>query len=347
MTAFVPSFTISNSISRTLSRIDQAKGFMDAAALSENWLKQMRQRALILEAHHTTHIEGTHLTLEQSEKLLTGNKLQNIDPEDERELRNYVRAFDYVEQHIKENTSITEEMILEIHRRLVVGVRGGKASPGKYRLTQNYIINSRTGEIVYTPPPPKSVPVMTLNLIEWLNSGIDIHPVLVSGVAQFQLVHIHPFSDGNGRTSRLLSTACLYRAGYDFKRLFTISQFYDRDRQAFYRALQNVRENNMDITGWLEYFTQGLSVQMIEVADRGRVAIRKELISNDYNLSRRQELLVGFLLEHLTMDIQDAEVICSGVNRRTLQRDLAELIDRSIVTKEGSTNQLVYRLREC
>jgi hypothetical protein len=66
----------------------------------------------------------------------------------------------------------------------------------------------------------------------------------------------------------------------------------------------------MDLTGWLEYFTRGLSVQMIEVADRGRKAIRKELISNKHNLSNRQELLVGFLLEHLTINIQDAEVIC-------------------------------------
>ncbi len=346
MSSFVPSFTITNSIARTLSRIDQAKGFLDAATLSESWLDQMRHRALILEAHHTTHIEGTHLTLEQSEKLLTGKKLHNIDPEDERELRNYIIAFDYVEQQTEDNKSITEKMILEIHRRLVMGVRGGKASPGNYRLTQNYIVNSLTGEIVYTPPPPESVPGMTRNLIEWLNSGIDIHPVLISGVAQFQLVHIHPFLDGNGRTSRLLSTACLYRAGYDFKKLFTISQFYDRDRQAFYRALQNVRENDMDLTGWLEYFTSGLSVQMKEVANRGRIAIRTELISVKHHLSRRQGLLVGFLLEHLTMNVQDAEVICSGVNRRTLQRDLAELIDKGIFTKEGSTNQLVYKLDE-
>jgi Fic family protein len=346
MSTFAPSFTITNSISRTLSGIDQAKGFLDAATLSRSWLDQMRRRAIVLEAHHTTHIEGTHLTLEQSEKLLAGEKLQNIDPEDERELRNYIRAFDYVEQHIEDNTSITEEMILEIHRRLVLGVRGGNASPGKYRLIQNYIINSLTGEIVYTPPPPESVPGMTRDLIEWLNSGIDIHPVLISGVAQFQLVHIHPFSDGNGRTSRLLSTACLYRAGYDFKKLFTISQFYDRNRKEFYRALQNVRERDMDLTGWLEYFTSGLSVQMIEVTDRGRIAIRKELISKKHNLSNRQDLLVAFLLEHSKMNVQDAEVICPGVNRRTLQRDLAELINMSIVIKEGSTNQLVYRLDE-
>jgi len=85
--------------------------------------------------------------------------------------------------------------------------------------------------------------------------------VLVSGIAQFQLVQIHPFLDGNGRTSRLLSTLCLYRAGYDFRRLFTISQYYDRDRTAFYRAIQGVRESGMDMTGWLEYFVEGLATQ--------------------------------------------------------------------------------------
>jgi len=66
---------------------------------------------------------------------------------------------------------------------------------------------------------------MMAELVDFLSSKIDTHPVLVSGIAQFQLVQIHPFLDGNGRTSRLLSTLCLYRAGYDFKRLFTISAY--------------------------------------------------------------------------------------------------------------------------
>ena len=92
--------------------------------------------------------------------------------------------------------------------------------------------------------------------MDWLNRERDVHPVLVSGVAQFQLVHIHPFLDGNGRASRLLSTLCLHRAGYDFKRLFAISEYYDRDRAAFYRAIQG-REQDMDLTGWLEFFTAG------------------------------------------------------------------------------------------
>ena len=91
----------------------------------------------------------------------------------------------------------------------------------------------------------------------WLNTESDVHPVLVSGVAQFQLVHIHPFVDGNGRTSRLLSTLCLYRAGYDFKRHFSVSEYYDRNRTGFYTALQSVREHEMDLTGWLDYFVEG------------------------------------------------------------------------------------------
>lgn len=79
---------------------------------------------------------------------------------------------------------------------------------------------------------------MMSEMVKWLNSDLDIHQVLVSGIAQFQLVHIHPFLDGNGRTSRLLSTLCLYKAGYDFKRLFTISEYYDRDRPTFYKKIQ-------------------------------------------------------------------------------------------------------------
>ena len=123
------------------------------------------------------------------------------------------------------------------------------------------MVNSATSETIYTPPPAYDVPIMMAELVDWLNHEREVYPMLVSGIAQFQLVQVHPFLDGNGRTSRLLSTLCLYRAGYDFRRLFTISQYYERDRTAFYRAIQGVRESGMDMTGWLEYFVEGLAAQ--------------------------------------------------------------------------------------
>ena len=259
---FAPRFTITNAITAGLTTIERARGFLEAATLSDEWMRRMSQRALLLEAHHTTHIEGTHLTIEQAERLWSGERVENTRPDDVRELLNYREAFNLVSEYLEVGEPVTEGLIREIHKRLVEGVRGGSGAPGAYRTIQNYVANSTTGEIVYTPPPPIEVPSLMQELVDWLRVDAGVHPVLVAGIAQFQLVHIHPFVDGNGRTSRLLSTLCLYRTGYDFKRLFTISEFYDRDRGRFYRALQGVRERGMDLTGWLEFFIEGLATQL-------------------------------------------------------------------------------------
>jgi cell filamentation protein, protein adenylyltransferase len=342
---FEPKFSITNRITAGLTLIERARGFLEAAALSEAWVREMGRRALILEAHHTTHIEGTRLTLEQAERLLEGQAVPEADPEDARELLNYRKAFDFVSEYLETGSLITEGLIREIHRRLVEGVRGGSAAPGEYRKVQNYVVNSITGKIIYTPPPAHDVPIMMKELVDWLNSADVTHPVLLSGVAQFQLVHIHPFLDGNGRTSRLLSTLCLYRAGYDFKRLFTISEYYDRDRPSFYRAIQSVRERGMDLTGWLEYFVEGLTTQLAEVRQRGEQAIRRDVLVKEHGLSDRQAKAVQHILEQGSLTIQEFERLCPEINRRTLQRDLKAMVDKGLLVSEGATNQLIYRLR--
>jgi Fic family protein len=344
--SFKPTFTITNRITSGLTRIERARGFLEAAALSEAWVREMGRRALILEAHHTTHIEGTRLTLEQAERLLEGNPVPEADPDDVRELLNYRKAFEFVSEYLEDGGPITEGLVREIHKRLVEGVRGGAAAPGEYRKIQNYVVNSVTGETVYTPPPAYDVPIMLAELVVWLNREQDIHPVLVSGISQFQFVHIHPFLDGNGRTSRLLSTLCLYRAGYDFKRLFTISEYYDRDRPAFYRAIQSVRESGMDMTGWLEYFVDGLTTQLAEIRERGEQAIRRDVLIKEHRLSDRQAKALGHILEHGSLTIQDFEHLFSEVNRRSLQRDLKAMVDMGLLVSEGATNKLVYRMKE-
>ena len=328
-------FAITNPITAALTEIERARGFLEAATLSEHWIRAMGKRALLLEAHHTTHIEGTRLTVEQAERLWAGEKVPEADPDDAQELLNYRRAFDFVSEYLNTGASITEGLIREIHKRLVEGVRGGRAAPGQYRKIQNHVVNSATGEIIYTPPPAHDVPILMAELAKWLNSPTDIHPVLISGIAQFQLVHIHPFLDGNGRTSRLLSTLCLYRSGYDFKRLFTISEYYDRDRSAFYLAIQSVREQKMDMTGWLEFFVIGLATQLNEVKKRGEQAIRKDVLTAEYSFSERQSMLLAHLLEHGSINIQEYEVLCTKVSRRTLQRDLKQMIEKKVVHEVG------------
>ena len=93
---FQPSFRITHRMTAGLTHIERARGFLEAAWLSEDWLETMRSRAFVLEAHHTTHIEGTRLTLEQAERLLAGEAMAETDPDDARELLNYRDAFEFV-----------------------------------------------------------------------------------------------------------------------------------------------------------------------------------------------------------------------------------------------------------
>ena len=151
-----------------------------------------------------------------------------------------------------------------------------------------------------------------------------------------QVVHIHPFLDGNGRVSRLLSILCLYKSGYDFKRLFTISEHYDRDRAAFYRALQSVRERDMDLTGWLEFFTVGLAAQLDAVKARGERTIRRDALARHHGLTDRQAAALGHVMEHGRLTIQDFEGLCPGTNRRTLQRDLTGLVEKGRLVETGA-----------
>jgi len=90
---FAPQFEITNSITAELTRIERPRGFLDAAKLSEDWIDGMQKRALVLEAHYTRHIEGTQPTLEQSERILAGQKVRGARPDDAQELRNYKKAF--------------------------------------------------------------------------------------------------------------------------------------------------------------------------------------------------------------------------------------------------------------
>jgi len=283
MTGFNPKFTITHRMTSAITQIERTRGFLEAARLSDDWVRDMGNQALIKEAHHTTHIEGTRLTLDQAQRLWKGEAVPEADPDDTRELLNYRSAIE--------------------------------------------------------------IPIMMSEMVKWINSNLEIHPVLISGIAQFQLVHIHPFLDGNGQTSRLLSTLCLYKAGYDFKRLFTISEYYDRDRPTFYKKIQSVRDNDMDMTGWLDYFITGLETQMIEVKERGEQVIRRDVLTQKHNLNERQTKAIEYILRYDRLTIQDYEVLCPDVNRRSLQRDLKIMIEKELIGSEGATNQLVYFLR--
>lgn len=344
---FKPRFSITNKISNNLTHIERVRGFLEATKLKEDWLTQMRSQALIAETHYSTHIEGTQLTLEQARKILTGRKVSGVRADDRKELLNYKEAMEFVAQYLGEGGPITEELIKRIHQILVKDVRGKVSDPGRYRKVQNYVVNSLTGEIIYTPPPASEVPGLMKEFIEWLNNPGDLSPIIISGVAQFQFVHIHPFLNGNGRTARLLSTLILYKTGYDFKRLFSLSEYYDKDRKEYYRAIQSVREYNMDMTYWLEYFTEGLRAQMAEVQEKGKKVIKRDVLSAkamELGLNKRQKKVLIYLVEasFITRKEYQKKFKISG---RMANYDLLELQKKNLIEQVGKGPSTRFKLK--
>ena len=330
---FNPKFTITLRINKALVEIERVRGFLDAVKLKDDWIADMQKKALILESHHSTHIEGTALSLEQAQSILEGKKLKGVNRDDEKELLNYKKAMDFITKYLGKEDPITEGLIRELHRITVKGVRSDKADPGNYRKIQNYVVNSLTREIIYTPPAPLEVPHLMREFAGWLNKNKDLSPVLTAGIAQFQLVHIHPFIDGNGRTARLLSTLILYKTDYDFKRLFTISEYYDKNRPAYYKAIQSVRNNAMDMTDWLEYFVIGLQRQMKEIKEKGEQIIKQDSVLQKIKrlgLNARQEKAIKFLLRTGAISVGEYQAVTSCI-RRTAQRDLEDMRERGII----------------
>ena len=342
---FEPKFHISNKINRLLAQLERARGFLEAVQLSEEWLARMQKKALIYEAHYTTHIEGTHLSLEQAEKLLQGEKVLNVSQDDKQELFNYRTAFEFVSSYLLEKKPINEGLIRHIHALLVSNVRGNAAMPGEYRKVQNYIVNSKTNELIYTPPPAYEVPIMMGELLKWTEKEKEIHPILIAGIAQFQFVHIHPFLDGNGRTARLLSTLILYKSGYDFKRLFTLSEYYDRKRVNYYNALQAVRENGLDTTEWLEYFCYGIVTQLKDLQRSGKGLLKIDLLAIEKGFSENQKKALELALEG-SFTLNEFAQLCPSVSKRTLQRELSRLQEMNFIEAEGKTLRRTYRLKK-
>ena len=115
--------------------------------------------------------------------------------------------------------------------------------------------------------------------------------------------------------SRLLCAFYLYKSDYNFKKLFSISEYYDKNRKSFYDAIQSVRDKNMNMTGWLEYFVKGFLLQMNSVMDIGKKVIFKDALIQNYNLSQRQAVIIDYILKNERLVPKDFEKLCIKMER--------------------------------
>src|SRR3990167_10965385 len=264
LSMYQPKFTITNKILKNIGIIEACREVIDNAPLLPYYEKKFRDEALTRSVHHGTHIEGNELNLSQAERVLQGGEVVGRD-RDIQEVMNYRKVIDYIGEY----PSIDEEFIKKLNKMTVLKILPPEKC-GEYRRTQVVVKNNRTLEVSFRPPVANLVPQQINDLIAFISAkqNQDIHPVLKSGIVHYELVRIHPFLDGNGRVSRALSTLILFLEGYDIRKFFSLEEYFDSKASEYYDALQSVEKTGGDLTKWLEYFTEGLAIELSKIKEK-------------------------------------------------------------------------------
>ena len=312
-----------------LSRVEQVAALRErilAASVQVPWIPALQKDTRIRNAHSSTAIEGNPLTLEQVRAIEEGQEIPATAQRARREVANYFAGLRFVEKNASREI-ITHADVLKLHRILAAEVMD-QGKPGEYRT-----IRVKVGD--YIAPGPEEVEPMMSGLLEWWNQdAARTSPILSSAIVHHQFETIHPFADGNGRAGRMLSLWELYRRGFDHHHIFTIDEFYWEDRPRYYAALQNVQQEEGDLTAWLEYSAEGLRRTLERVWSRIQKLTahggKAKLV-----LRPKQEQLLHLLREHKALtprEIWDA----LGISKQGALDLLRPLIEAGLVRRIGT-----------
>lgn len=342
-----PKFTITNKILKNIGAIEASREVIDHAPLLPFYEKEFRKDALTRAVHYGTHIEGNELNFTQAEKVMDGQDVAARD-RDIQEVLNYRKVMDTIGESRSKSQElrIEEEFIRELHKLTVEKILDPEKC-GEYRSTQVVVKNSLTGEVTFRPPLPIAVPIQVKEMVEFINKSDDIHPVLKSGSIHYELARIHPFVDGNGRVARALSTYILFQEGYDIRKFFSLEEYFDRDAASYYAALQSVGKREGDLTEWLEYFTQGLAIELSKIKERIEkisidAGLKEKLGGAPLLLSERQLKIIEYIQKTGYLQNQAFSSLFPMVSEDTVLNEIKVLLKNGIIRKSGKTKGAKY-----
>ena len=332
--SYQPQFTITPAL---LARVEQIAALRErilAGTVEVPWILALQKDTRTRNTHSSTAIEGNPLTLEQVRAVEEGREIPAIAARAQRDVVNYFAALRFVEKNAAKKT-VAHEEILRLHK-IMAGDVMDQGTAGRYRT-----IAVRVGR--YVPPPPQDVSGLMLELLTWWNKeSAKISPVLSSAIVHYRFESIHPFADGNGRTGRALALWELYRRGFDTHHIFSVDEFYWEDRPRYYAALDAVRREGEDLSGWLEYSAEGLQLTLERVWTRVQKlsagSRRTKLV-----LRPKQEQLLQLLRDHKSMtpqEIWDA----LGVTKQGAIKLMQPLLDAKLVRRVGTRKSGRYLL---
>lgn len=348
--------TITNQILKTITAIEENRYKISGNRLPVMITSKLRKNSKKRSSYASTKIEGNPLTEQQVSEAIDSDPHRHfLKPE--QEVRNYYLALNYLEEKLNNNAPVSIELILDVQAivekgasKEKIGLRGAMP-PG----TLFAVYDQLTGTAEYIPPEYTELSDLLDELIEYINTTDD-HPLIVAAVVHYQLVTIHPFEDGNGRTARLISGYVMDLNGYDFNGIGSLEEYFAYDAEEYYNSLQmglpalyySGRENPPHPEIWIEYFLRMVQLYSERVFELSQQTNEDNVESGISFLNTKERELLKYILAN---DIQEYRPIdlskVLNVTNRTIINRTANLTKNGfiipVLIKERIT---AYKLSE-
>jgi len=347
-----PKLVLGPDLVKLIAEIDEFKGRWEAfKTLSPDRLSALRRVATIESVGSSTRIEGAKLSDAQVETLLSDISMKSFRTRDEQEVAGYAEAMDLVFEAFGD-LHLTENHVRQLHQTLLRHSDKDERHRGSYKTLPNHVVafdaDGNEIGIVFATTTPFDTPREMEALIAWTRKAIEeeaLHPLLLAAVFIVTFLAIHPFQDGNGRLSRVLTTLLLLRAGYAYAPYASLERVIEENKDLYYKALRRTQTtlngDTPDWEPWIGFFLRCLKKQKDSLAvrlERERAAQGGEEELSDLSLQVLKALRVQ---ERLTI-AQLASI--TSANRNTLKLRMRELVAAGRVRQHGKARATWYSL---
>ena len=343
-----PQFQIFSEHLKFISEIDEFKGKWQAlSSLAPDQLARLKRIATVESVGSSTRIEGARLTDSEVERLLSGLSATSFQSRDEEEVAGYAEVMELIFESY-DDLNITENHIKQLHQILLKFSTKDVRHRGDYKKFPNHVEafdeTGRSLGIIFETASPFEAPLLMSDLIEWFNTESQKgtqHPLLLSAIFIVNFLAIHPFQDGNGRLSRILTTLLLLKSGYYYVPFASLERIIEENKDQYYLALRSAQStlysNNSKLNQWILFFLSSLRKQVTVLESKIKI---EKVITQLPPLSRD---IIQIAKQQGKVTVRDAHGI-TGANRNTIKAHIKELVRRGGLKKIGIGKGTWYKL---
>jgi len=340
---------ITAEILKLIAEIDEFKGAWAAIGrISPDRLTALRRVATIESIGSSTRIEGAKLSDTDVEKLLAGLEIKEFASRDQQEVAGYAQTMETIFSHWQD-IPLSENHIKLLHRDLLQHSVKDERHRGEYKTHSNHVEafgpDGKSIGIVFETAKPFDTPRLMTELIAWVQINLEdgeLHPLISIALFIVVFLEIHPFQDGNGRLSRILTILLLLRAGYQYVPYSSHESIVERNKEAYYLGLRQtqatIRTNTPNWKPWLTFFLKSLQQQKARLESRIE---RERLILGD--LPKLSAQILEMCREHGRVTVAGATKL-TGASRNTIKDHLKALKRAGHIKQHGAGRGTWYGL---